>query len=40
LALKLDDPSFAAPIRAAFFENEEEGTGMLIWARNGKMAAG
>lgn len=33
LALKLDDPSFAAPIRAAFFENEEEGTGVMMWSR-------
>ena len=33
LALKLDDPSFAAPIRAAFFENKEEGTGVMMWSR-------
>ena len=33
LALKLDDPSFAAPIRAAFFENAEEGTGVMKWSR-------
>lgn len=33
LALKLDDPSFAAPIRVAFFENEEEGTGVMMWSR-------
>jgi len=34
LALKLDDPSFATPIRAAFFENAEEGTGVMVWSRN------
>ncbi|MEM9704436.1 MAG: DUF736 domain-containing protein [Pseudomonadota bacterium] len=34
LALKLDDPSFAAPIRAAFFENVEDRTGVLVWNRN------
>lgn len=33
LSLKLDDPSFAAPIRAAFFENTEEGTGVMMWSR-------
>lgn len=33
IALKLDDPSFAAPIRAAFFENIEEKTGVLVWSR-------
>ncbi|KCZ48501.1 DUF736 domain-containing protein [Hyphomonas sp. CY54-11-8] len=33
LALKLDDPSFAGPIRAAFFENAEEGTGVMVWSR-------
>lgn len=33
LSLKLDDPSFAAPIRAAFFENAEEGTGVMMWSR-------
>ena len=36
LALKLDDPSFAAPIRAAFFENAEEGTGVMMWSRGGE----
>lgn len=34
LAVKLDDPSFAEPIRAAFFENEDKGTGVLVWNRN------
>lgn len=33
LAFQLDDPSFAEPIRAAFFENVEEGTGVLVWNR-------
>lgn len=33
LAVKLDDPSFAAPMRAAFFENAEDGTGVLVWNR-------
>lgn len=33
LALKLDDPSFAAPIRAAFFENVDDGTGIMVWSR-------
>ena len=34
LAVKLDDPSFAAPLRAAFFENADEGTGALVWRRS------
>lgn len=33
LAVKLDDPSFAKPMRAAFFANEKEGTGVLVWNR-------
>lgn len=33
LAVKLDDPSFAQPMRAAFFENMKEGTGVLVWNR-------
>ena len=33
LAVKLDDPSFAQPMRAAFFENAKEGTGVLVWNR-------
>ena len=33
LAVKLDDPSFAQPMRAAFFENTKEGTGVLVWNR-------
>lgn len=31
LAVKLDDPSFAKPVRAAFFENEDDKTGTLVW---------
>ncbi len=34
LAVKLDDPSFAQPMRAAFFENAKEGTGVLVWSRS------
>ena len=34
LAIKLDDPSFAGPMRAAFFENEAEGTGVMVWNRS------
>lgn len=34
LALKLDDPSFASPIRAAFFENAKDGTGVMVWSRS------
>jgi uncharacterized protein (DUF736 family) len=33
LAVKLDDPSFACPVRAAFFENEKDGTGVMVWNR-------
>ncbi|WP_084396905.1 DUF736 domain-containing protein [Henriciella aquimarina] len=33
LAVKLDDPSFAAPVRAAFFENTEDSTGVMVWSR-------
>ena len=33
LAVKLDDPSFSAPMRAAFFENAEDGTGVMVWKR-------
>lgn len=33
LSVKLDDPSFAQPMRAAFFENSKEGTGVLVWNR-------
>lgn len=33
LSVELDDPSFAAPIRASLFENGEEGKGSLVWNR-------
>ncbi|NHK27110.1 DUF736 domain-containing protein [Parvularcula flava] len=33
LAVRLDDPAFAAPMRAAFFENEEDATGVMVWNR-------
>ena len=33
LRVEIDDPSFAAPIRAALFENGEEGKGVLVWGR-------
>ena len=33
LSVELDDPSFAAPIRAAFFEDHEAATGTLVWSR-------
>lgn len=33
LAVKLDDPSFAAPVRAALFENKDDATGALVWRR-------
>ena len=33
VSMKLDDPTFHHPIRAAFFENEEENTGFMIWNR-------
>lgn len=33
LSVELDDPSFAAPISAALFENGEEGKANLVWSR-------
>ena len=33
LALKLDDPSFEKPIRAAFFEDEDGKGGAMVWNR-------
>jgi uncharacterized protein (DUF736 family) len=33
LSLKLDDPSFSAPIYASLFENEEDKSFDLIWTR-------
>jgi uncharacterized protein (DUF736 family) len=38
LRVELDDPSFSAPIRAALFENGEEGKGALVWSRSRKSA--
>lgn len=34
LRVELDDPSFSAPIKAALFENGEEGKANLVWSRN------
>ncbi|MBK8629523.1 MAG: DUF736 domain-containing protein [Sphingomonadales bacterium] len=34
LSLKLDDPSFAAPIYANLFDDEDGETFNLIWSRN------
>lgn len=39
LRVELDDPSFSAPIRAALFENGEEGKGALVWSRSRKAGA-
>lgn len=33
LRVELDDPSFAAPLRAALFENGEEGKAAMVWSR-------
>ena len=33
LRVELDDPSFAEPLRAALFENGEEGKASLVWNR-------
>jgi len=33
LAVRLDDPSFEKPMRAAFFENEKDSTGVMVWNR-------
>lgn len=33
LSVKLDDPSFAGPTRAAFFEKQSDGTGVMVWTR-------
>jgi uncharacterized protein (DUF736 family) len=33
LSLKLDDPSFTAPIFANLFDDEEDDTHSLIWSR-------
>jgi len=34
ISLKLDDPSFEKPIRAALFENTAEETGVMVWNRH------
>lgn len=39
ISMKLDDPSFAEPVRAAFFENKDDKTGVLIWNRARKQKA-
>ena len=36
VSVKLDDPSFSSPIRAAFFPNDEDGTGTMVWSRSAK----
>ncbi len=33
LRVELDDPSFSAPVRAALFEDGEDGKGVLVWSR-------
>lgn len=33
VAMRLDDPSFAEPVRAAFFTNAEDGSGITVWTR-------
>ena len=33
LAVKLDDPGFEKPLRAASFEKEDDGSGVLVWNR-------
>ena len=33
LAVRLDDPSFDKPVRAAFFIDEAAGTAALVWNR-------
>ena len=39
LSVKLDDPSFAAPIYASLFDDEEGDTSTLIWSRSRKANA-
>lgn len=36
LSVKLDDPSFAAPIFASLFEDDDGETSSLIWSRKRK----
>lgn len=33
LAVKLDDPSFSQPVRAALFENDAANSAVLAWSR-------
>jgi uncharacterized protein (DUF736 family) len=33
LAVRLDDPALPAPLRAAFFENDDGASGILVWSR-------
>lgn len=33
LSVKLDDPSFDQPVRAALFTDEDEGTAIMVWSR-------
>lgn len=40
LGLKLDDPSFTAPIYANLFYDEENGTYDLVWSRPSKRNGG
>jgi uncharacterized protein (DUF736 family) len=39
LSVKLDDPSFAAPIYASLFEDEDGESSTLIWSRSRKASA-
>ena len=39
LSVKLDDPSFAAPIYASLFDDEDGETSTLIWSRSRKANA-
>ena len=39
VSLKLDDPSFAAPIYASLFDDEDGETSTLIWSRSRKANA-
>lgn len=34
LSVKLDDPNFDKPVRAAFFIDADEETGILVWTRS------
>jgi uncharacterized protein (DUF736 family) len=38
LSVKLDDPSFNAPIYANLFDDEDGETFTLIWSRSGKVS--